>query len=154
MVSVPAFSQLSVFPHWFSQLKDIYTENPGTFFWTKVLTKSADSIKQVNNVHANNLIFFIYENHMKTQNKFNGRGGTNSGCCGMVGAAWWFWTLEPESWHKPHYCHFLSVGSWENHLISLCLCLFICKMGACIRTYLIGVSELTFLCLTESAIYI
>lgn len=26
-------------------------------FWTKVLTKSADSIKQVNNVHANNLIF-------------------------------------------------------------------------------------------------
>lgn len=57
--------------------------------------------------------------------------------------------------HKPHYCgHFLSVGSWENHLISLCLCLFICKMGHNDRTYLIGVSELTFLCLIESAIHI
>ena len=39
-------------------------------------------------------LFFIYqylgtgnENHMKTQNKFNGRGGTNSGCCDEVGAA-------------------------------------------------------------------
>lgn len=33
-----------------------------------------------------NLIFLSIENHMETQNKFNGRGGTNSGCCDVVGA--------------------------------------------------------------------
>ena len=31
--------------------------------------------------------------------------------------------------HRSHHCHFLGAGSWENHLISLGLSLFICKMG-------------------------
>lgn len=48
---------------------------------------------------------------------------------------WWelhgadFELWNQRAGHKSHYHHFLSVGSWENNLISLCLCLFICKMG-------------------------
>ena len=55
---------------------------------------------------------------------------------GQILAAVMWWELHSadfELWnqragHKSHPCHFLSVGSWENHLISLCLSLFICKM--------------------------
>ena len=55
--------------------------------------------------------------------------------------------------HTSHYCHFLGAGSWENHLISLGLSLFICKMGRVLEP-LIGASESTFLCLIKSAVHI